>query len=50
MLALETGFDQPLHELELLVERSRRLIVIDWNYSREVRTVLQSVLDRQSDR
>jgi hypothetical protein len=49
-LALETVFDQPLQEIERLLERSRSLIVIDWNYNREVRAVIQSVLDRQTVR
>ena len=45
-LALETVFNKPLEELEKLLVRSRSLIVIDWNYNREIHAVIQGYLDR----
>lgn len=45
-LALETVFNQPLEELEKLLVRSRSLIVIDWNFNREVNSAIRDCLDR----
>ena len=45
-LALETVFNKPIEELEKLLVRSRSLIVIDWNYNREIHSVIQGYLDR----
>jgi len=44
-LALETVFAAPVADLEKLLSRSRSLIVIDWNYNREVRSAIQHYLD-----
>jgi hypothetical protein len=42
-LALEMVFDGPLAQLESLLVKTRSLIVIDWNYNREVRTVIDEL-------
>ena len=47
-LALETVFNQALEQFEKLLVRSRSLIVIDWNYNREVSSVIQEYLDRNA--
>ncbi len=45
-LALETVFNRPLEELEKLLVRSRSLIVIDWNFNREIHAAIRNYLDR----
>ncbi len=43
-LALETVFNRPLEELELLLVRSRSLIVIDWKFNREIHSAINEYL------
>jgi hypothetical protein len=45
-LALETVFNKPLEDLEKLLVRSRSLIVIDWNFNREIHATIKGYLDR----
>jgi hypothetical protein len=45
-LALENVFKEPLSELEKLLVRSRSLLLVDWNYNREIRSVIGKFLDR----
>jgi hypothetical protein len=45
-LALETVFNQPLEDLEKLLIRSRSLILIDWNFNREISAAIRGCLDR----
>jgi hypothetical protein len=45
-LALEKVFAEPLAELEKLLVRSRSLLLVDWNYNREIRSVIGKFLDR----
>jgi len=45
-LALETVFNQPLEEIEKLLVRSRSLILIDWNFNREIHAAIKDCLDR----
>ena len=47
-LALESVFTEPLAELEKLLVRSRSLLLVDWNYNREIRSVIGKYLDRAS--
>jgi hypothetical protein len=47
-LALESVFSEPLAELEKLLVRSRSLLLVDWNYNREIRSVIGKFLDRAS--
>ena len=47
-LALENVFTEPLAELENLLVRSRSLLLVDWNYNREIRSVIGKFLDRAS--
>jgi hypothetical protein len=44
-LALETVFNSPIEEIEKLMVRSRSLILIDWNFNREVNTAIKECLD-----
>jgi len=43
-LALETVFNKPLEELDKLVVRSRSLILIDWNFNREINGAIRGFL------
>jgi hypothetical protein len=45
-LALENVFKEPLSELERLLVQSRSLLLVDWNYNREIRSVIGKFLDR----
>jgi hypothetical protein len=45
-LALETVFNRPLEQWEMLLIKSRSLIVIDWNFNQEIHEALQQVLSR----
>ena len=45
-LALENVFHEPIAALENLLLRSRSLIVLDWNYNREIRGVIGKFLER----
>jgi hypothetical protein len=45
-LALETVFNQPLAELEKLLVRSRSLILIDWNFNREIHLAIEECLNQ----
>jgi len=45
-LALESVFTEPLATLEKLLVRSRSLLLVDWNYNREIRSVIGKFLDR----
>src|SRR5690606_17386864 len=36
-------YDQPLATLESLIERSRSLLFVDWNYNRDVNAVIQKL-------
>jgi hypothetical protein len=47
-LALENIFQEPLAALDLLLARSRSLIVVDWAYNREIRSVIGKFLERVS--
>jgi hypothetical protein len=47
-LALENVFTEPLAELEKLLVRSRSLLLVDWNYNREIRSVIGKFMDRAS--
>ena len=47
-LALENVFSEPLAELEKLLVRSRSLLLVDWNYNREIRSVIGKFLVRAS--
>ena len=44
--ALETVFDEPLAALEALLVRTRSLIVIDWTANREIRSVIDSIMEK----
>jgi hypothetical protein len=46
-LALDMVFNRPLEELEKLLVRSRSLIVIDWNYNREIHDAIKDCLAGQ---
>ena len=43
--ALETVFDRAIEDLRALLMKTRSLIVIDWNYNREVRAVIEAFLN-----
>jgi hypothetical protein len=43
-LALENVFDAPLADFERILRRSRSLVVIDWNYNREIHDVISGFL------
>jgi hypothetical protein len=45
-LALETVFSKPIAELERLMNVSRSLIVIDWNFNREIHEAIQGCLSK----
>ena len=45
-LALENIFTEPMAELEMLLVRSRSLLLVDWSYNREIRSVIGKFLDR----
>ena len=45
-LALETVFSKPLEDLERLLVRSRSLILIDWNFNREICAAIRGCLDQ----
>ena len=45
-LALENVFSKPLAALEKLLVRSRSLLLVDWNYNREIRSVIGKFMDK----
>ncbi len=45
-LALETVFDRPVADLEDLLLKTRSLIVIDWNFNREIRAAIEEFRTR----
>lgn len=48
-LALESVFNGAIEELEKLLDRSRSLIVIDWNYNREIRSTIQNYIQTSKE-
>jgi hypothetical protein len=47
-LALESVFTQPIAKLQRLWTCSRSLIVIDWNYNRQIHSAIREVVSRNS--
>src|ERR1700677_4519927 len=45
-LALESAFTRPMAELQRLSACSRSLIVIDWNYNRQIHNAIREVVSR----
>lgn len=45
-LALETVMARPLEELQVLLQKSRSLIMIDWNLNREIHSAIRDVQAR----
>ncbi|MBN2505614.1 MAG: hypothetical protein JXQ71_02860 [Verrucomicrobia bacterium] len=42
-LALETVFDRPLAEFDKLLLKARSLVIVDWNFNREIRAVIEDL-------